>query len=160
MQQEIITAVDFGSRKLSAAIAVKNKEDLEILGVKSCKSIGIEKGLLTDVEKCRRVVMDLLSELGEKTKKEPKNIGIGISSNKVRITETTVKVELIEEKVTSEDIRKVLEKGQKNIIISNDETIIDVLINFYILDGKVIYKDVINWKGNTLEVNLTLVIAE
>ena len=160
MQQEIITAVDFGSSKLSAAIAVKDKEELEILGVKSCKSIGIEKGLITDVEKCRRVVIDLLSELGEKTKKEPKNIGIGISSNKVRITETTVKVELIEEKVTSEDIRKVLGKGQKNIIISNDETIVDVLINFYILDGKVIYKDVINWKGNALEVNLTLVIAE
>lgn len=160
MQQEIITTLDFGSRKLSAAIAVKNKEELEILGVKSCKSIGIEKGLLTDVEKCRDVVIELLNELGEKTGKEPKNIAIGISSNKVRITETTVKVDLVEEKVASEDIRKALEKGKKNIIISNNETIIDILINFYILDGKVIYKDVINWKGNTLEINLTLVIAE
>lgn len=160
MQQEIITAVDFGSRKLSAAIAVKNKEELEILGVKSCKSIGIEKGLLTDVEKCRNVVVNLLKELSEKTKEEPKNIAVGISSNKVRITETTVKVDLFEERVASEDIRRALEKGQKSIIVSNDEAVIDILVNFYILDGKVIYKDVINWKGNTLEINLTLVIAE
>lgn len=160
MQQEIITAVDFGSRKLSAAIAVKNKEELEILGVKSCKSIGIEKGLLTDVEKCRDVVVNLLKELSEKTKEEPKNIAVGISSNKVRITETTVKVDLFEERVASEDIRRALEKGQKSIIVSNDEAVIDILVNFYILDGKVIYKDVINWKGNTLEINLTLVIAE
>ena len=44
MQQDIITVVDFGSKKLSATVAAKGKEDLEILCVKSCKSIGIEKG--------------------------------------------------------------------------------------------------------------------
>lgn len=160
MQQEIITAIDFGSKKLSAAIAVKNKDELEILGVKSKKSIGIEKGIITEIEKCREVVMELLNELKEITKKDSNSVAIGISSNKVRITEATVKVDLAEEKVTSEDIRKALEKGKKNIPVSDDEVVIDVLINFYILDEKVIYKDILNWKGRTLEINLTLVIAE
>lgn len=160
MQQEIITAIDFGSKKLSAAIAVKNKDELEILGVKSKKSIGVEKGIITDIEKCREVVMELLNELKEITKKDSNSVAIGISSNKVRITEATVKVDLAEEKVTSEDIRKALKKGEKSIPISDDEVVIDVLINFYILDEKVIYKDILNWKGRTLEINLTLVIAE
>ena len=70
MQQEIITSIDFGSKKLSATIAVEEKEELEILGVKSCKSVGIEKGLLIDIEKCREAVINLLRELEEKTKKE------------------------------------------------------------------------------------------
>ena len=160
MQQEIITSIDFGSKKLSATIAVKEKEELEILGVKSCKSIGIEKGLLTDIEKCKEAVINLLKELEEKTKKEIKGIAIGISSNKVRITETTIAIDLNEEKVTSEDIRKALKNGQKSITISSDESIVDILINFYILDGKVIHKDILNWKGRKLEINLTLVIAE
>jgi cell division protein FtsA len=160
MQQEMITAIDFGSKKLSATIAVKEKEELEILCVKSCKSAGIEKGLVTDIEKCKEITINLLKELEEKTQKDIKKIAIGISSNKVRITEITTAIDLQEEKVTREDIRNALKEGQKSITVSGDECIVDVLINFYILDGNVIYKDILNWKGRKLEINLTLVIAE
>lgn len=160
MQQEIITSIDFGSKKLSATIAVEDKDELEILGVKSCKSVGIEKGLLIDIDKCRDSVINLLEELEEKTKKKVTEIAIGISSNKVRITETTITIDLNEEKVTSEDIREALKRGKKSITTSSDESIVDILINFYILDGKVVHKDVINWKGRKLEINLTLIVAE
>ena len=160
MQQEIITSIDFGSKKFSATIAVRGKENLDILAVKSCKSIGIEKGILIDSEKCKANVLNLLSELEIKTGKNVKGIAIGISSNKVRITETTVIIELDEDKVKSHDIIKALKKAQNSITISNDESIVDILINFYILDGKVIHKDILNWKGKRLEINLTLVIAE
>lgn len=160
MQQDIITSLDFGSKKLSATMAFKGKEELEVLGVKSYKSAGIEKGLLTDIEKGREAVVSLLSELEDKTKKEIKDVAIGISSNKVRISETTVVIDLNEEKVTSEEIRKALKKGKKSITISSDESIVDVLINFYILDGVVVHRDITNWKGRRLELNLTLVIAE
>jgi cell division protein FtsA len=160
MQQEIITAIDFGSKKLSATIAVKGKEELKILGVKSSKSVGIEKGLLTDLPKCREAILSLLTDLEKKTKQNAKAIAIGISSNKARITETTVVFDLVEEKVTREDIKKALKIGRESIAIGNDESIIDIIINFYILDGKVIHKDVLNWKGRKLQVNLTLVISE
>ena len=160
MQQEIITSVDFGSRKLSATIAVKGKEELEILCAKSCKSIGIEKGLLTNISRCKEAVINLLKDLEEKTKIDVKSLAIGISSSKVRITETTIPVVLKEEKVTSQDIKKALEKGKETSTICGDESIIDVLINFYILDGKVMHKDILNWKGKNLQLNLTLVIAK
>jgi cell division protein FtsA len=160
MQHGTITAIDFGSKKLSASIAETGKEDIEILAVKSCKSNGIEKGLLVDVIKCRENVINLLTELEEKTKKDIKGISIGISSNNIRITEITTAINLPEEKVTSNDIRKALKNGQKSITISEEECVVDVLINFYILDGKVIHKDIINWKGRKLEISLTLVIGQ
>lgn len=160
MQHDIITSLDFGSKKLSASIAFKGKEELDILAVNSFKSDGIEKGLITDIEKCREAVVSLLSELEEKTKKEITEVAIGISSNKVRISETTVAIDLNEEKVTSGDIRKALKKAKKSVTISSDESIVDILINFYILDGVVVHRDIINWKGRRLELNLTLVIAE
>lgn len=160
MQQEIITSIDFGSKKLSVAIAKGKKEEIEILAVKSCKSIGIEKGLVTDVEKCKAVIISLLKELEEKAKEDVRNISIGISSNKVRITEVTTSIDLVEERVTGKDISKALENVKKNINISSEECIIDKLINFYILDGKVLHKDILNWKGRKLELNLTLVIAQ
>ncbi|WP_297424518.1 cell division FtsA domain-containing protein [Clostridium sp.] len=160
MQKDIITSIDFGSKKLSATSVFRGKEELEILAVKSCKSAGIEKGLLTDVEKCKKNVINLLAELEEKIKKDIKSITIGISSNKARITETTVLINLDEEKVTTQDIGKAIKKGRQSVIISEDESIVDILINFYMLDGKVIHKDILNWKGRKLELNLTLVIAD
>ena len=160
MRQEIITVVDFGSRKLSVTIADKGKEELEILCVKSCKSIGIEKGLLTDINKCKEAVINLLQEAEGIAKRESKSLAIGISSNKVRITETTISIVLKEEKVTSKDIKKALKKVQETITISNDECVVDVQINFYILDGNVIHKDILNWKGRKLELNITLVIGK
>ena len=75
MQQGIITSIDFGSKKLSASMAASNKEgEMDILGVKSCKSMGIEKGLVTDIEKCRISVLSLLKDLQESTNKEIGNI--------------------------------------------------------------------------------------
>ncbi|OOM13624.1 cell division protein FtsA [Clostridium saccharobutylicum] len=161
MQQEIITSLDIGSKKLSAAMAVKGKDDeIEILGVEFCKSAGVEKGLLTDIEKCRVTVNDLLKTLEEKTRRNIKDISIGISSRKVRITETTVEISLEDEKVTGKDLRRALEKGEKNIAINDYEIVIDSLINFYVLDGKVMHKEILNWKGKKLELNLTFIIAE
>jgi cell division protein FtsA len=160
MQQKIITSIDFGSRKLSITVATEENEELEILAVKSCKSAGIEKGLLVDIEKCRENVIVLLKDLEKNLKKDIKNVSIGISSNKVRITETTIGIKLHEKKVTNQDIMKALKKCEKSIPVSDDETIMDILINFYILDGNVIHKDILNWKGNNLEINFTLVIAE
>lgn len=160
MQQDIITVVDFGSKKLSATVAVKGKEDIEILSVKSCKSIGIEKGLLTDINKCNEAVIKLLQEVEETAKREIKSLAVGISSNKVRISETTISIILKEEKVTSGDIKRALKNVQETITISSDESIVDMLINFYILDGNVIHNDILNWKGKKLELNLTLIIAK
>ena len=160
MLQEIITAIDIGSKKLSATIAVKNKSnELEILYTKSCKSLGIEKGCIVDVEKCRESTEILLKELEEKTKLNIKDITLGISSRKLRITEMTVNVEVKDGKVTRESLIEGLNKAKKEFILSDDEVIIDEIVNFYMINNQVIYKDIINWRADNFDINLTLVIG-
>ena len=160
MLQEIITAIDIGSKKLSATIAVKNKNgELEILYTKSSKSSGIEKGVVTDSIKCREAVEKLLKELEEKTKRDIKNITVGISSRELRITETTVKINLKDGKVTKESLSEGLNKARNDFMLSNEEIIIDEIINFYVINNQMVYKDILNWKADSLEMNLTLVIG-
>ncbi|SFC71741.1 cell division protein FtsA [Clostridium uliginosum] len=161
MQENIIASVDFGSKKLSASLAAKNEqEEIEILGVKSCKSKGIEKGLIKDINKCRESLKSILKDLEDKTGKKIKNVSAGISARKVRITEATVSVPLLEGRVREEDILEAFKKSKKSITITNDELVIDTIVNFYILDGKVLHRDILNWKGNNLDLNLTLVIGK
>ncbi len=160
MQEEIIASVDFGSKKLSASLAVKkDEEDMQILGVKYCKSKGIEKGIIKDTDKCREVLKTLLKDLEDKTGRKIKNISAGISTRNIRITEVTVSISLIEGIARKEDIKEALKKARNATSISDNEILIDTLINFYILDGKVLHRDILNWRGNKLDVNLTLIIG-
>ena len=160
MLQEIITAIDIGSKKLSATIAIKNKSsELEILYTKSCKSQGIEKGMVVDSIKCRESIENLLDELEDKTKLNISNVCIGISSRKIRITEMSVKVELDEGKVTNYAIIEGIEKARQEFVLSDDEVIIDEIINFYIINNQVIHSSILNWKANSFEMNLTLVVG-
>ncbi|MBE6070910.1 MAG: cell division protein FtsA [Clostridium butyricum] len=161
MQQEIITSIDFGSKKLSASMATSNKEcEMDILGVKSCKSMGIEKGLVTDVEKCKSSVISLLKDLEASTKKEISNVYIGISARKVSIKEMRVSCKIRNEKITKLDIISGIKKAKEKVMLEGNECIIDTIINFYILDGKVLHKDVINLTGSELELNLTVIIGK
>ena len=160
MLQEIITAIDIGSKKLSATIAVKSKSnELEILYTKSCKSSGIEKGCVVDTVKCRESAENLLKELEEKTKLNIKDITLGISSRKIRITEMTVNVNVNDGKVTRESVLEGLNKAKREFLLSDEEIIIDEIINFYIVNNQLIYKDIINWRADSFEINLTLVIG-
>lgn len=161
MQQEIILSIDFGSKKLSASMATKDRDgEMEILAVESCKSNGIEKGIIKDIDKCSEDVNNLLMTIEEKTKKNISDVYIGISARKSRITEVSICADLEEHVVRSQDIIKMIEKAKKSITIGSNEVIIDALINFYILDGRVIHKDIINWRGKKLEIDLTIVVAE
>ncbi|NFG62587.1 cell division FtsA domain-containing protein [Clostridium sp. CMCC3677] len=160
MQEEIIASIDFGSKKLSASLAAKkDEEDMQILGVKYCKSKGIEKGIIKDVDKCREVLKTLLKDLEDKSGRKIKNISAGISTRNIRITEVTVSISLIEGIAKKEDINEALKKARNATSISDNEILIDTLINFYILDGKVLHRDILNWRGNKLDINLTLIIG-
>ena len=159
MQHEIITSIDFGSKKIAAAVATCGSEEMDILGVKSCKSNGIEKGLVTDVEKCRESVLGLLNELEVATRKQIKNISIGISTRNVTIKESRTIIEISEEIIEEKHIKKGIEKIKKEVLVSENRCVIDVLINFFILDGKVIHDNIIGSNGSKFEMNCTVVIA-
>lgn len=162
MQEEIIAAIDFGSRKISASIGKVSDENdnMDIFAVESCTSSGIKKGMIEDADKARECVLSLLSKLERKTDKKVSDVSIGISSRKVRITEISLKTE-INDTIAKGDIRKLYKKALSyKKSISQNEKVIDAIINFYIVDGKVVDKNVLNWKGNALEINFTLVIID
>ncbi|HCW54818.1 MAG TPA: cell division protein FtsA [Clostridium sp.] len=160
MQQEIITAIDFGSYKLSASAAIKDNEgEMQILNTVSCKSSGIEKGLINDIDGCREAIKNLLSDLESKIEKRIEKVNIGISARKLRIIEKTIDVEIKDGKITKEEIRIALNNNKDNIIISSEECVVDELINFYVVDGQIIFDDVENCECNKLQINVTSVIG-
>lgn len=159
MHNSVIVAVDFGSKKLSASLGIGGEEEVDILGSLCLPSVGIEKGFITDEVECQKVLNKLLENLQESTQANINNIYVGISSRGLRTTEISSINNLKEGKVTNNEIKRLMDKGRRKTILNEGEEIVDIVINFFTIDGKIIYEDINGCIGNNLEVNLTVIIG-
>lgn len=159
MQEISISTVDFGSSKISASIGQSGDEEFDILATLSVPSRGIEKGLMVDDAKCREDFNKLMDKLKLKSNVQVEDIYVGISNRNLRLTESNVKVSLNAGKVRGKDIKKALTKAKYNINLLDGEEVVDVIINYYILDEKIIYEDIVGWLGNNLEINVSVILG-
>lgn len=160
MQEKIITSVDFGSSKISASLAIIHNDDCEILGSESVQSNGLVKGTIKNESKCLKAFSDAVKKIERKTKRNVTDVNVGINLKDIRISQMAKKVKVKNEKVEKTDIKRILNKVRENALFNDDEEIVDVVINFYKLDGKVSTEDVIGWVGNELEIDTTIVIGK
>lgn len=160
MHNEKIVAVDFGSIKLSASMADRGKEDIEIYGSSFVQSEGIEKGFITNEDKCTEAVVKVLKDLEKCTKEYIKDVYVGISSRSIRTAEVLVEINIEDGKISSEEIRRVIEKGKHAVNLDNDEEIADFVINFFVVDERVVTENVVGWIAHNLKVNLTFFIGK
>lgn len=159
MRHILVAAVDFGSYKISASLGSEANEELDILGSVCEKSKGIEKGLIVDEKKCSESLSRVITKLSEKTGEEITDIYVGVSSRNIRISEITASVNLKDGIVKKSDIKRALERCRRSADITDEEEIIDIAIEFYMLDGNIVYDQIIGWKGSTLELNTTVLIS-
>ncbi|MGL4108096.1 cell division FtsA domain-containing protein [Clostridium sp. LP20] len=159
MEEVLVASIDFGSKKISASLGRCGDEDIDILGTAYATEKGMEKGLVKDKIKCMESLKSVITKLETSTNEKITDIYAGISSRNLRITEISANINLTEGKVRAKDIRRAIERGRRNVTIADGEEIVDILINFYSLDEKVINESIIGWKGNTLTLNLTVILG-
>ena len=159
MKDFLITIVDFGSNKISASLGKETEDDIDIIGTATCKSKGIEKGFVVDEMKCMDSFIEVIEKLEEKTKENITEVYAGISSRGLRITETSINIRLNEGKVRGKDINSARVGSSKRINLLDGEEIVDTIVNYYEIDGKIVSEDVIGWRGENLTLNLTVIVG-
>lgn len=160
MEKLTLASVDFGSKKISASVGRVNEGDIEIIDSFCYKSEGIEKGLIIDEAKCCQSLENAINGLEEITGIKVTKVYAGISSRNIRMSEVSCSVNLRDGIVRGIDIKRALDKGKRNVVHDEDEEIVDVIIDFFNIDGKVFYQNVTGWKASTLEVNITVLIGK
>ncbi|MEG0238161.1 MAG: cell division FtsA domain-containing protein [Clostridium sp.] len=160
MQEFLITAVDIGTRKISASCGQSyENEEVEILGSSCVDSSGVEKGELIDSSKCRETFIKVLKTLEEEVNKEINDIYIGIPTTHTRVIERSF-IENIYGKVTYKDLNKVIKNLKKSIYLNDNEEICDILVNYYKVDEKISTEPVLEWEGEKLEINATVIVCD
>ena len=155
-KQYIINALDIGSGsiKLLSVSKKPGERDFEILSQNQESSLGIRKGVVVDVSRTAATIASLVKkneqDCGQKIESVYANIGGGhiscISSRGL------VSVSRADQKISEEDIKRVLQAAQAISLPSKNGEIIEVFPKEFIVDGEGGLKQALGLEGVRLEV--------
>jgi len=154
-KQYIISALDIGSGsiKLLSVSRKSGERDFEILSQNQEFSLGVRKGVVVDVSRTAATITSLVKkneqDCGQKIESVYANIGGGhiscISSRGL------VSVSRADQKISEEDIKRVLQAAQAISLPSKNGEIIEVFPKEFIVDGEGGLKQALGLEGVRLE---------
>ena len=141
-KNKIITGIDIGTTKIAIIIAEKTNDSINILGFGESQSKGLRRGVVIDVNETASSIEKALNSAEEQANIEVQSAFIGITGEHVSGVNCTGSITISNneymnpagEKVTKNDIRKVLEHAQA-INLNPARKILHTLSREFKIDG-------------------------
>jgi len=156
----IITGLDIGTSSVKILVASKKPQsgDIEVLYSGQKPSLGVRRGVIVDIDEVSRCVREAVkdAELGVGQEIDSFYVNIGGSHIFCAMSHGLVSVSRADQKISEEDINRVMTAAQ-TISLSSNKEIIDVYPREFIVDGEGGVKDATGMQGVRLEVKVLLV---
>ena len=158
MKQETVAGLDIGTTKTCAVVAAEGPNGLEIIGYGEAPSLGMRKGVVTDLE-------ETIKSIEAATEKAERMAGVHIADVFVAITgehirstnnRAVVAVQSEDREVGMSDVRRVID-ASKIINLPADRQIIHALPRYFTVDGQDGVEDPIGMAGGRLEVDTHII---
>ena len=154
MRPHIITALDIGSGSIKILSVLKKPDssDFEILGQGQEISFGIRKGVVVDVFKAAEIISSLKEKVEQECGEKINDVYASIGGSHIFCTSSRglVSVSRADQKISEEDIDRVLQAAQTFSLPSNKE-IMGVFPKEFIVDGEGGVKEAAGMRGVRLE---------
>ena len=153
-RQNIITGLDIGSGAIKALAALKpvKKEALEVLALYQEPSSGVRKGVVIDPEGVSEQISAVLKRLQEQINQKISSVYVNVGGSHVFSANSRglVSVSRADQKVSQEDVERVLQAAQTFPLPANRE-ILEVFPREFIIDGEKGIKSAEGLRGVRLE---------
>jgi cell division protein FtsA len=160
-KSSIITGLDIGSSTIKALVAKKKpkEEDLEVLGEVEENSSGIRRGVVIDISQVAETISLVLKKAQAETGQKINSVYANVGGAHLYCTSShgLVSVSRADQKISEEDIARVLEAAQTFSLPSNKE-ILEIFPKEFIIDGEKGIKEPLGLQGVRLEAEV-LVLA-
>ncbi|MDP2641639.1 MAG: cell division protein FtsA [Candidatus Yanofskybacteria bacterium] len=160
MKSHIIAALDIGTRTLKMGAGRRNEErgTVEILGIAEESSAGVRKGTVVHPDDLASRIVVLKARLEQICGAPLEEVFVNLGGSHVFVATSRgiVAVSRADSMVSQEDVDRVLQAAQALTLGQNQE-VLDVFPQQYILDGVGGIRDVTGMKGNRLEVDVLAV---
>jgi cell division protein FtsA len=159
---EIIVGLDIGTTKIACLVGRKTDHGkIEILGIGKAPSLGVTRGVVSNIEKTVQSIRSAVEEAESKSGIEIKVVNVGIAGQHIKslqhrgmITRDSIEVE-----ISQKDVDVLIEDMYKLVMMPGEE-IIHVLPQEYIVDRQPGIKDPIGMSGVQLEANFHIITGQ
>lgn len=159
---EIIVGLDIGTTKIACLVGRKNEHGkIEILGVGKSESVGVTRGVVSNIEKTVASIKAAVEEASRKSGVEINVVNVGIAGQHIKsLQHRGIRTRnSMEEEVAQSDIDALVEDMYKLVMLPGEE-IIHVLPQEYIVDNEQGIKDPIGMAGIRLEANFHIITGQ
>jgi cell division protein FtsA len=159
---EIIVGLDIGTTKIAAIVGRRNEhKKIEILGHGKTESIGVKRGVVSNIENTVNSIKVAVSEAAQKSGVNIKYVNVGIAGQHIKSLQHRGGIirENFEDEISQADVDR-LHNNMYNLNMSPGEEIIDVIPQEYIVDNEQGVKQPVGMLGNSLEANFHIIIGQ
>ncbi len=156
-RKNLIVGLDIGTSKIAAIVAeVKLEGGFEIVGMGSAPSRGLKKGVVVNIETTVAAIQRALEEAELMADCKIREVYTGIAGSHIKSFNSQGMVAIKEKEVSQMDIDRVIETA-KAVQIPNDQQILHILNQEFIIDGQEDVREPLGMAGVRLEVKVHIV---
>ncbi|GAA0879919.1 cell division protein FtsA [Algoriphagus jejuensis] len=158
----LIVGLDIGTTKICAIIGRKNEfGKLEVLGMGKAVSDGVERGIVTNIEKTVHAIQKAVDDCSEMADVDIVDVIVGIAGQHIqsKIMHGSIMRTPTEDEITVEDVRR-LSSDMRNIVVPPGNSIIHVMPQDYTVDYEGGIKDPVGMAGTRLEADFHIITAQ
>ena len=159
---EIVVGLDIGTTKIAAIVGRKNEYGkIEILGIGKSESIGVTRGVVTNIEKTVQSIKAAVDEAEQKSGVNIKVVNVGIAGQHIKSIQHRGNRmrDSLDEEISQRDIDILVDSMYKLVMLPGEE-IIHVIPQEYIVDNEPGIKDPIGMAGICLDANFHIIIGQ
>jgi cell division protein FtsA len=155
--KNLIVGLDIGTSKIAAIVAeIRPEGGFEIIGMGSHPSRGLKKGVVVNIETTVSAIQRALEEAELMADCKIREVYTGIAGSHIKSFNSQGMVAIKDKEVTQMDIDRVIETA-KAVQIPNDQQILHILNQEFIIDGQEDVREPLGMSGVRLEVKVHIV---
>ena len=154
--KNLIVGLDIGTSKIVAIVAEVTDDGLNVIGMGTQPSRGLKKGVVVNIEATMGSIQRVLEEAELMADCRISEVYTGIAGSHIRRLNSSGMVAIKEKEVTQADIDRVVDTA-KAIAIPNDQQVLHILPQEFIIDGQEDVREPLGMSGVRLEVKVHIV---
>ncbi len=157
MKGNIVAGLDIGTHTIKCLAVQKRGKDWEVLNYAEIPSFGLRKGAVVNIDEVSKNIQSLISGIEKNCAKKIGSVFVNISGNHLYVTPSDgiISVSRADQRISQEDIDRVLQATRAINIPSNEE-VLDVFPREFIIDDQKGIKQPLGLTGIRLEAKVLL----
>jgi cell division protein FtsA len=162
MQAEIVVGLDIGTTKIAVIVGRRNEfGKIEVLGYGHTESIGVRRGVITNIENTVNSILTAVKDAQETSKVTIRTVNVGIAGQHIRsIQHRTSTIRENPDNVISQNDIDRFTSSIYNIAMNPGEKIIDVIPQEFFVDGDSGVRDPKGMLGHQIAGSFHIVTAQ